>query len=73
VQASSSKHSFQKNLRNRVFTYSEDGGNKVLRNFGTLLSDYTASHPKGFLVRSKPISDCPQNDVSLSALGGKEN
>ena len=50
MQASSSEPTFQKDLRNRVFTYSEDGGNKFSRNFGTLLSDYTASHPKGFLV-----------------------
>ena len=40
---------------------------------GALLLDYTASHPKGFLVRWKPISDCPQNDLSLTAVRGNEN
>jgi len=49
VQASGSDPTYEKNVRNRVLTYSEDGGDKFLRNFVTLLSDYTCRIPKYFL------------------------
>ena len=73
MQASNSQPTFQKYQRNRVFMYSEDGGNKFLRNFGTLVRLHGVTSQRIFGVLRKPISDCPQNGVRfISCMWGRK-